>query len=391
VTARFGVGVAKRKEDGTGAVVFALLPSGVSTAPIPRAVPAGASFAIDAVISTRYHDPELFITREDGTTELLRIDIGKSGAFKATVSCGNHVGRQQVEIAASDVQGSEVLANFPVWCGAEPPTTITVNADDDAVIAADEAERRLLALMNRDREAARVGALLWDDKVADVSRAHSADMHKTKIVAHISATTGAAADRVRAAGIRTAVVLENVARAYSVSEAHAALMNSPGHRANVLSPQVTHVGIGIVLGDEVGGRREMFLTQVFTRLPPKVERGQAVELVRSRIDAVRKVAMAPGLSRVAQDLADGLAVGKTRESLWPAAKKKLDAMNTPYARLGSVVSLVDDLGTVDGRQLLGEYKADDVGIGIAQGTHPEIGEGAIWIVLLLAEKLPAKK
>jgi uncharacterized protein YkwD len=392
-TGRVGIGAAKRADDGTGAVVFALQASGVATSPIPRSVAAGGTFAVDAVVSTTYREPELFVTREDGATERLAIDVGKSGAFKSTVSCGKHVGRQQVEITASDVQGSTVLANFPVWCGQAPPTAITIEAsgDDGVITASDEAERRLLALMNRDRQAAGVSPLLWDDRVTSVSRAHSEDMRKTKIVAHISPTTGSAADRVRAAGIKTALVLENVARAYGVGEAHAGLMNSPGHRANVLAPQATHVGIGVVLGDEVSGRREMFLTQVFIRVPPKVDRAEAIELVRSRIDAARKVIVNAGLARVAQDLADGLAAGKTRDSLWPGAKKKLDAMNTPYARVGSVVSAVAELESVDGKQLLGDYKADEIGVGVAQGTHPEIGDGAIWIVVLLAEKLPAKK
>ncbi len=392
-TARVGIGTAKRNPDGTGAVVFALQASGVNTNPIPRSLAKGGSFPLDAVIESRFKEPELFITREDGTTERMPIAVGKSGGFKATVACGAHIGRQQVEITASDQAGSTVLANFPVWCGEQPPATITIDnaQEDNAVVAADEAERRLLALVNRDRQAAGLTALLWDDKVTAVSRAHSEDMKKTKIVAHISPTTGSAADRVRVAGIKTALVLENVARAYGVGEAHAGLMNSPGHRANVLAPLATHVGIGVVLGDEVSGRREMFLTQVFTRVPPKVDAAQAAALVHDRINKARPVKVNAGLAGVAQDLAQGLAAGKTRESLWPTAKRKLDTMNSSYARVGSVVSAAADLDSVDGKELVGDYKADDIGVGIAQGNHPQIGEGAIWIVVLLAEKLPAKK
>ena len=74
-----------------------------------------------------------------------------------------------------------------------------------------EAERRLLAMVNRDRGAHNLATLQWDDRVAAVSRAHSEEMKRTKNVAHISPTTGSAADRVRAARIKTAVVLENVA------------------------------------------------------------------------------------------------------------------------------------------------------------------------------------
>ncbi len=391
-TARVGIGIAKRKPDGTSAVVFALQQLGVSTSPIPRAVPAGGSFPIDAVVDQRFKEPELFVTRETGATERLSIVLGKYGAFKATVACGKHTGRQQVEITASDAAGSTVLANFPVWCGAQPPQTLTVEPtiDDDVAVTADEAEKRLLALVNRDRQAAGLPSLLWDDRVAAVSRAHSEDMKKTKIVAHISPTTGSAADRTRAAGIKTAVVLENVARAYGVGEAHAGLMNSPGHRANVLASAATHIGIGVVLGDEVSGRREMFVTQVFIRVPPKVEAQQAADVVRQRIDQVRPVVVNSKLQGIAQELAEGLASGKSRDSLWPAARKKLDAINTSYARVGSVVSAVAELDTIDGKSLVGDYKPDDIGVGIGQGMHPDIGEGAIWIVVLMAERLPGQ-
>ena len=56
-----------------------------------------------------------------------------------------------------------------------------------------------------------------------------------------------------------------------------------------------------------------------------------------------------------------------------------------------MVSPVAELDTLDGKALLGDYKADDIGVGIAQGIHPEIGESAHRIVLLMAERLPDKK
>jgi uncharacterized protein YkwD len=390
---RVGIGAVKRASDGTGAIVFALQGSGVTTNPIPRALAAGGTVMVDAVVDARYHEPELFVTHEDGATEQLALKTGNSGGFKTEVACARHTGRQQIEITASDAQGSTVLANFPVWCGTSPPPSITVDPSpsDDTVVPADEAEKRLLALINRDREAAGLVALVWDDRVAEVARKHSEEMRRTKIVAHISPTTGSAADRVKAAGIKTAVVLENVARAYSVSEAHEGLMNSPGHRANVMSSAATHVGVGVVLGDEVSGRHEMFVTQVFIRVPPKIDPARAAELVRDRIGKVRPVAVNAKLASVAQQLADGLAAGKSRDALWPGARKQLDVLGGQYQRVGSVITAVAELDTIDGKQLVGEYRPDDVGIGIAQGPHPEIGEGAVWIVVLMAEKLPAPR
>jgi uncharacterized protein YkwD len=392
-TARVGVGAAKRNADGTGAIVFALQGSAVATSPFPRALAGGGAFTLDAVVDARYHDPEVFITRDTGDTERLAIEAGRSGAFRANIACGKHKGRQQVEIAANGDTGATVLANFPIYCGTEPPPSMAIEStQDDAPVAdASDADKRLLALLNHDRQAAGLPALVWDDRVAAVAHAHSEEMRATKVVAHISPTTGSAADRVRAAGIKTAVVLENVARAYGVGEAHAGLMNSPGHRANIMSTTATHIGIGVVLGDEVSGRREMFVTQVFIRVPPKIDPARAVELVRQRLVAVRPVGVNAQLASVAQDLADGLAAGKTRESLWPGARKRIDQMGGAFARVGSVITAVGDLDTVDGKELFGEYKPDEVGIGIAQGKHPEIGEGAVWIVILMAERAAPHK
>jgi hypothetical protein len=191
---------------------------------------------------------------------------------------------------------------------------------------------------------------------------------------------------VRVAGIKTALVLENVVRATAVGEAHAALMNSPGHRANVMSPQATHVGIGVAFGSEVGGHRELFVTQLFIRVPPKVDVRKTAQIVVDRINAVRRVKSNAGLAGIAQELAAGLAAGKTREALWPAAKKRLDAFASTLGRVETVVNATADIAMIDGKDLLGDYKADEIGVGIAQGPHPQIGDGAIWVVVLLAEK-----
>ncbi|MFT3698382.1 MAG: CAP domain-containing protein [Kofleriaceae bacterium] len=389
-TARVGIGAVKRNKDGTGAIVFALQGSGVTTQPMPRSLPANGAFKLDAIVDNKFHDPEVFVTREDGTTERLALDHGKSGAIKSTVSCGTHTGKQQIEVTAIDATGSTVLANFPVYCAMEPPIALTVQPEETAITNPDEAAQRLLVLLNRDRQAAGLQPLQWDARVAAVAKGHSEEMKRTKVVAHVSPTTGSAADRVRAAGIKTAVVLENVARAYGVGEAHQGLMNSPGHRANLMSPQATHVGIAVVLGDDVSGRHELFVTQVFIRIPPKVDQGQAIALVKQRVEAVRKVRLDTTLSTTAQQLADGLAAGKQQQALWPAARHQLDALGNTYARVGSVITAVSELDSLDGKQLVGDYKPDDIGIGIAQGTSAEIGDNAIWIVILMAEKLDAK-
>jgi uncharacterized protein YkwD len=387
-TARVGIGAVKRKSDGVGAIVFALQGSGVSTSPMPRTLPANGSFVVDAVVDAKYKEPEVFVTHDDGSTQRLELKLGHAGGFQATVNCGQRIGRQQVEITASDTSGSTVLANFPVWCAMQPPTKLTVDrtVEEAPVKTTEDAEKHLLAMVNRDRQAAGLSALVWDDKVAAVARAHSDEMNRTKVVAHISPTTGSAADRVRAAKIKTAVVLENVARAYGVGEAHQGLMNSPGHRANILSSSATNIGIGAVFGDTVSGRREIFITQVFTRVPPKIDAQKAADTVTAKITAAKSVTTNKKLAAIAQQMAVQLAAGKTRDEAYDAVKKQVEAFGNVYARVSSVVTAAADLEQLDGGSLLGSGKTDEVGVGVAQGPHPEIGDSAMWIVVLLAQK-----
>ncbi|HEX3762285.1 MAG TPA: CAP domain-containing protein [Kofleriaceae bacterium] len=265
---RFGVGIVRRRPGGTAAVVFALQGSSISTTPIPRAIPAHGELVVDAVIDARFREPEVIVTRDDGSTRELAVD-DRPGGFAVRLSCSGQTGRQQIEMAASDSTGVTVLANFPVWCGTEPPRQIAFQpvADDPPVEQPEDAERHLLARVNRDRAAAHLPPLLWSAAAAAVARGHSEEMRTTHVVSHVSPTTGTAVDRVRAAHIPTRIVLENIARGFGLREAHHALMNSPGHRANVLSIDVTHVGIGIVLGAPVSGRREIYITEIFLREP----------------------------------------------------------------------------------------------------------------------------
>lgn len=63
----------------------------------------------------------------------------------------------------------------------------------------------------------------------------------------------------KAEGISYKTAGENLAGAPSVDHAHTSLMNSAGHRRNILNPAFTHIGIGIINGGPYG----MMFTQMF--------------------------------------------------------------------------------------------------------------------------------
>ncbi len=123
-----------------------------------------------------------------------------------------------------------------------------------------KSEQEMFALVNKERLAAGVRPLVWDDKRAVVARAHSEDMFKRGYFSHYSPEGKDVGDRLIKAGINYSYAGENLALAPNVQRAHTGLMNSPGHKRNILDPGFAKVGIGAIDGGVYG---KMF-TQVFT-------------------------------------------------------------------------------------------------------------------------------
>jgi uncharacterized protein YkwD len=120
-------------------------------------------------------------------------------------------------------------------------------------------EARMLELVNQERVAAGLKSLAPDPELTEVARRHSADMFARGYFAHDTPERRDPFDRMRAANVRFVNAGENLALAPTVQVAHRGLMNSPGHRANILYPQFGRVGIGIM----DGGIRGLMISQEF--------------------------------------------------------------------------------------------------------------------------------
>lgn len=125
---------------------------------------------------------------------------------------------------------------------------------------ADQYERYMLELINAER--AKVGAppLQLEQRLNDAAEAHSDWMLREDIFSHTGVGGSSPTQRMRDANFdfsgswRTA---ENIAIQSErgpdgimddVANLHTSLMNSPGHRANILNADLDYIGIGIELG-----------------------------------------------------------------------------------------------------------------------------------------------
>lgn len=117
----------------------------------------------------------------------------------------------------------------------------------------ESSETIMLNLLNKERTSRGLPALVADPRLQEVGRAYAKQMFENGFFAHVSAVDGTSpAERADRAGIQYKVIGENLAFAPDVYLAHQGLMNSPGHRANILSPDYGRVGIAVIDGGVYG-------------------------------------------------------------------------------------------------------------------------------------------
>ena len=132
---------------------------------------------------------------------------------------------------------------FLVWATA---FLLVTGARAPAISSASPAEKQIFEQLNQERGKAGLPALEWNELAAAAARKHAALLAENAELSHQFAGEASLPERLGAAGLRFTSSAENVARTEHVEDVHLALMNSPGHRANILSPKYNAAGIGVV-------------------------------------------------------------------------------------------------------------------------------------------------
>lgn len=110
------------------------------------------------------------------------------------------------------------------------------------------ATRRIFDLLNEARVENGLAALAWSDALGAVAVGHATEMYLEGYFAHESPVTGDVGDRLVAAGVPFSVAGENLALAAMADEVHDGLMESPGHRANILGETFRSAGVAVIAG-----------------------------------------------------------------------------------------------------------------------------------------------
>lgn len=184
-------------------------------------------------------------------------DIRNSVIGKQLVTLSERYGGQ-VKSSLEDL-AKEAVKFMTVKPGSNERVSLDIPKTNVSYSVDQASERELVRLVNKERASKGIVELRVDTAIVSVAREKSRDMFTRSYFSHYDPDGKNAADRMTAAGVGFTLVGENLAYAPDVETAHEGLMNSEGHRTNILESRFHRIGIGVIDGGIYG---KMF-TQIF--------------------------------------------------------------------------------------------------------------------------------
>lgn len=137
----------------------------------------------------------------------------------------------------------------------------------------------LLLLTNKERQNNGIAPLSFNDKLTDAAMNKAQDMFSDNYWAHNSPTGKTPWFFIKSAGYKYVYAGENLARGFSTAhDVIKAWMESPDHRANMLSSNYSDVGFAVKIG-ELNGEETVLIVEEFGNLTmPIVKKTQIQEV-----------------------------------------------------------------------------------------------------------------
>ena len=278
------------------------------------------------------------------------------------------------------------------WVVGAAPGPLRSPRPEDAALA----EEHLWQLVQATRKSR---GLLPLRKVAELVRAarrHAGDISRGEPFGHVT-SSGTAMERLHRQGVTVLRAQENVAIAADVAQVHAALMASPAHRANILDPDVSSGGLGVVLRRDESGRWSAVASELFAVVLADGDGDQWAGMVLNRInDRSRAEGLGPlrrrgRLDEVAHEASQMLIeIGSTefapeqRRAI--AEKARFHFLNVH--RVGVDLLITTDPTAVDQVDHTTDPGYREVGVGIVRLEQAlrDHAAGALIITLVFAER-----
>jgi uncharacterized protein YkwD len=383
-TADVGVGVAARgRHELFVTLIFYEKYSQLD--PFPTLPILGAEYRLSGRLDGDLQDPHLSVTTPDGKVTEKPLKLSPARRFDSTVRFDKGPGEYSVEIMASGKLGPMVADLMHCYAGVEYPPPTAPPEKTPMPGDLHEGEQMMFDLINQARAEAHLPALAYDNRLSDTARLHSEDMFRNKYFAHDSPTLGNLSARMAKAGIQAKKFTENIANDQDLASAHQELMDSPGHRKNILDPDLTCVGVGIVRAEN----GQLLVTEDFLEDYQTYDTAALADQLIQGVNEARgneglaALAQSSALSAIALENSRGMmAYGKLDQSkvkaLIPQKKLRLKYIESALLESADPPKPAQFAEALNARY-------QEIGVGIVQDTLPS-GVKMLWTTVLLGEQ-----
>jgi uncharacterized protein YkwD len=178
--------------------------------------------------------------------------------------------------------------------------------------AQEQNDARLIAqLTNQDRQEHGLPPLKWNDALAAAAAAHAEWMVRERTLSHQFPAEPELAARAASAGAHFQAVAENIAFGPNPESIERGWMHSPGHRANILDPRMTAIGVAVIAS---GGA--LYVVEDFDQASESLSRSQVEQRVRELLRRQNVDASAPpGAAEQACAMNHGIPQGSNVRSI----------------------------------------------------------------------------
>ncbi len=214
-------------------------------------------------IGTLNKNDEVKVLEQIGNWYIVQLDnnlVGAIDASKATPIVKEGEDHEDIPIQQPQTGQQEQQSDVDQT---QPDSNTQSPTSENNAEPLSEMEQQMVDLVNSERSKNGLSPLTVDLELARVAEIKSQDMAENNYFSHNSPTYGSPFDMMKDFGIDYLAAGENLAGNSSVEGAHTGLMNSSGHRKNILKPEFTHIGIGIRPSDKYG----YLFTQMFISKP----------------------------------------------------------------------------------------------------------------------------
>jgi uncharacterized protein YkwD len=239
-------------------------------------------------------------------------------------------------------------------------------------------EQRLFELTNIERQRRGLRRVSLSRDLSQLAREHSRDMATNGRISHSSSDGRSYMDRLLDARFYFIAIGENVAfsNKFEPERIHEGLMESSGHRENILDPAFDQVGIGAVLNQDKG----YYVTQDFRRAPVLRDTRQVEREIKRDINDLRRRSRLPSLysSSDADKYALQCSKNMVEEKPPPPMPEQFRAVQYHFITSPAL----ERIQSIYADKVI-EVRFNAVGLGITFARNEQYPGGCYFIALLL--------